>query len=286
MISLEEAVKQLAADPRYASLIREAYLEKDLSAAAERFHRSNEFAEILSFVGGDVAGWRILDLGAGRGIASFAFAQGGPKHVCALDPDPSEELGWGASVKLSAGLPVAAIGGVGESLPFRDGSIDLVYTRQVLHHTTDLEKTLRECSRVLRGGGLLVATREHVVDDEEQLRIFRENHPIHRLAGGENAFPLPRYKAAIERAGLELLHVLGPWDAVINAYPAVHSREELDGFPAALLRSKLGRIGGLLSHLPAIDQLVWRRLNRPLPGRLYSFVAAKSAPKRARSLGM
>jgi hypothetical protein len=39
---------------------------------------------------------------------------------------------------------------------------------------------------------VLLATREHVVDDPAQHAEFLARHPVHQLAGGENAFSLPR----------------------------------------------------------------------------------------------
>ena len=41
-----------------------------------------------------------------------------------------------------------------ESLPFEDGSFDLVYSWGVLHHTPDTQKAINECYRVLKKGGV------------------------------------------------------------------------------------------------------------------------------------
>jgi ubiquinone/menaquinone biosynthesis C-methylase UbiE len=43
----------------------------------------------------------------------------------------------------------------GESLPFEDGMFDAVLSFDVFEHVTDIEKTLSECSRVLRERGCL-----------------------------------------------------------------------------------------------------------------------------------
>jgi hypothetical protein len=108
---------------------------------------------------------------------------------------------------------------------------------------------------VLRPGGRLLDCREHVADDEHQLRRFRDAHPLHARAGGENAWPIDRYLAAFTGAGFRALRVFGPADAMLNFYPGPPSRRWA---MKALLR------------LRAL-------LGRPdrTPGRLYSFLLAR-----------
>ena len=113
-----------------------------------------------------------------------------------------------------------------EELPIADATVDVVYSRQVLHHAAELDRFVGEVARILRPGGVLLACREHVVDDDAQKRAFLAAHPVNRLAGGENAFALPEYIAAIAAAGLALDRSLGPWDSIINAFPQVRSSAE------------------------------------------------------------
>jgi SAM-dependent methyltransferase len=264
MLSMDEAIRTLRDDPRYAGVVRDAYLGPDVLASAKRFYHSAEFAEVIALAERFIHGGSVLDLGAGVGVASYAFAQNGASAVYALEPDLSREVGCGALLRLRPGLPIEIF------------SVDLVYARQVLHHTRDLPGVLRECARVLKPGGAFLACREHVVDDEHQLNVFLKNHPIHQLAGGEHAYPLGEYLSAIELSGLQLVQVIGPWDSVINAYPGVRSAEELKRFPRTLLRQKLGVIGAAAGYVPGIQALVWRRVKRPGPGRMYTFFAVKA----------
>lgn len=276
-MTTEEAVLLLRRDAAAAATLRDSYLDGDLPAAARRFAESAEFAESLALVGGAL-GKSVLDVGAGTGIASFAFAFAGARRVVALEPDPSSVVGQGAIRSLGRADVIEVVGAWGERLPFEGGEFDVVYARQVLHHARDLEALVSECWRVLRPGGRLLACREHVVDDEAQLRQFLASHAIHRLAGGEHAYPLASYVAAIERAGFSLERVLGPWDSIVNAFPSARTPEDVIEQPFRVLQRKYGRLlGGLASRVPWFLDQTRRKLRDRGAGRMYSFVAGKPA---------
>jgi SAM-dependent methyltransferase len=275
----EEAVLWLRAQPEQAALVRDCYFDDPLLAAAQRFYASQEWQATrleLPFVRTTA-----LDLGAGRGISSYALARDG-WQVTALEPDPSPLVGAAAIRQLAteAGLSVRVVQDFGETLPFDAASFGLVMARQVLHHARDLRQLLREVARVLKPGGVLVATREHVISDERDLPRFLAKHPLHHLYGGENAFTLATYQTAIETAGLTLWRAYGPWESPINTFPldAAAVRARL----VAPVRRRLGPAGQALVA-PALpwSQWAYRWLARAAsqrdtsPGRLYSFVAVK-----------
>ncbi len=275
----EEAVRWLRDQPQQADLVRDCYFDDPLLAAAERFYASPEWQATrleLPFVRTTA-----LDLGAGRGISSYALARDG-WQVTALEPDPSPLVGAAAIRQLAAdaGLSIHVVEDFGETLPFGDASFGLVMARQVLHHARDLRQLLREVARVLKPGGVLVATREHVISDARDLPRFLAKHPLHHLYGGENAFTLAAYQAAIEAAGLTLWRAYGPWESPINTFPledaAVRARL------AAPVRRRLGPAGqALVSPSLPWSRWAYRWLARVAsqrdtsPGRLYSFVAVK-----------
>lgn len=275
MHSLDKAILRLRDDPRYADLVRDAYLDRDVVAAARRFCQSAEFAAVLGLLKERVKNAVILDLGAGAGIASYAFAVHGARQIYALEPDASDEVGRGAINRLCGPYPIEPIDAFGEDIPLPEAVVDIVYARQVLHHTRDLPQVMLECARVLKPGGILLACREHVVDNDVQLAQFLASHPIHQLAGGENAYRLPQYLDAIQRADLEVRQVFGPWDSLINAFPVVRTQEELEHFPQIMYRRKLGQLGDMISRLPGATTLAWMRIKRPRPGRMYTFLAVK-----------
>lgn len=275
MLSLDDAVRLMREDPAYADVVRDAYLGRDVEQSYRQFAASAEFDEVRSLLGDAISGAVVVDVGAGTGIASRAFLDAGARHVYALEPDPSEEVGQGAIRRLTGTLDVEIVSSYAERIPLASGSVDIVYARQVLHHTRDLDAAVAECARVLRSGGYFIACREHVVADDAELAEFLSRHPVHQLAGGENAYTLDAYTTAIRRAGLDPVHTLAPWDSVINAFPAVRSRQELDELPQRILSDRFGALGGVAARIPFVANRLWTRLRRSSPGQMYTFVTRK-----------
>jgi len=276
-MTVDEAVRHLRDDPARSDLVRDAYLGRDVSDSASRFAASGEFDEVRRLLGDRLRGATVLDLGAGTGIAARALLEAGAARVVAVEPDPSEEVGRGAIARLDPDGLLEVLDGFGERIPMPDASVDVVYARQVLHHAIDLPRVAAECARVLRSSGLLLACREHVVEGPSELAAFLQAHPMHQLAGGENAYALHEYLDSIRDAGLEVTRVLGPWDSVINAFPAVRTTDELRGHARAALERRLGTLGRLAALVPGVQALVRRRIQPDDPGRLYTFMAVKRA---------
>ena len=113
-----------------------------------------------------------------------------------------------------AGLTINVVEEFGEQLPFGDASFDFVHCRQVLHHARDLPQLCKEIGRVLKPGGMMMATREHVISCNADRQTFLDSHPLHKLYGGENAFLLDEYVQAITGGGINLTHTLNPFQSV------------------------------------------------------------------------
>ena len=271
----EEAVRYFRSLPGNENEVRNNYFDLPVLAAAKRYARSEEFAEVLRHLGPG-AGRRILDVGAGNGIASYALALNGWR-VIALEPDPSREVGAGA-IRDIAGetqLPIEIVRTIGEQLPFADSSFDAVHGRQVLHHAADLDLMIREIARVLMPASVFLSTREHVADNEEQLVTFRNEHPLHRLYGGENAYALAKYIEGLRRGGFELQKVWGPLDSVLNFFPGTEAQRQIAWRQIA--NHSYSRFGRLLSWSARFREAAVRRYTArdQTPGRIYSFLAIK-----------
>lgn len=279
-LTYEQSVKWLRSQVQHSDLVNLCYLDEDNILAAKRFSKSEEFSEVekLLKLCNFTKKFKILDLGCGNGIASYAFASNG-HDVTAVDPDLSYDIGLGATSKLSSILSCGSIStlqGFAEALPLDDSTFDIVYARQSLHHFSDLQKGLLECSRVLKKGGLFLATREHVVNDNKQLNEFLDGHILHQWHGGENAYSVDAYKLAINKAGFTILKCLAPFDSVINHFPA--SVADIRSWLTNWLDHKIGKkFTPIFLKFTLIETIYRWRLSQTCnsAGRLYSFLCIK-----------
>lgn len=271
-LSWEEAVRWYRAQPNNEAEVRNNYFDLPVLGAAERYARSEEFVEVLRLLGPG-NGKRILDLGAGNGIASFALAKNG-WEVTALEPDASTEVGSGAIrlIREETGLPIDVVPEGDRLLPFADESFDAIHARQVLHHVPDLDAMAAELARVLRRGGRCLTTRDHVADDEQQLAAFRAEHPLHHLYGGEHAYPLDHYLAAFRKAGLRVLQAWGPVESILNYFPATEGERQIT--IRQIAKHSYFRLGRLFAWSRGFQAAQLRRhtQNDRTPGRIYSFL--------------
>lgn len=271
----DQALEELRALPEMLQLLEDSYLDRDQVSAAARFADSSEFSAVLALIPRPLENMTVLDLGAGTGIASFAFDRSGVERVIALDPSFSPLTGLRSAAYSPRSTAVQRACAWGEALPIADHSIDVVYCRQVLHHAADLDHLVDECARVLRKGGLLVATREHVVRSRGERERFLRGHPVHQRTQGEWAYSVREYRRAMTRAGFRVLQTVRPWDSVVNAYPAVGTHGGIADHPREVLERHLGGLGGLIGRSRLARLAVRAVLNHRTPGRLYSFVALR-----------
>ena len=150
----------------------------------------------------------LLDLGAGAGIVAETDFRGHARRVCGVDPDPRVV----ANPHLDEGRV-----GLGESIPWPDGSFDVVFADNVLEHLEHPARVFREVARVLRPGGAFVVKTPnliHYMPTVARLTPLAFHRFVNRLRGRASIDTFPtRYRVNTVRAlrrvatesGLELV---------------------------------------------------------------------------------
>ena len=113
------------------------------------------------------------DIGCGRGNHCFELARRFECQAIGIDLvlPPLK-----AAVLTEAPTPrVQFVQGNIEQLPIRTGSVDFVWCRDMLVHVRSLESAMRECSRILRGGGKMLAwvtIETELMEPQEAERLY------------------------------------------------------------------------------------------------------------------
>ncbi|MDX1980309.1 MAG: class I SAM-dependent methyltransferase [Bryobacteraceae bacterium] len=169
---------------------------------------------------------RGIELGAGCGILSATVAKRpGVRSILALEVcTPQTEL---LIPKVARGLlgqsagKVIPVAGTFDTLEIPDESLDFTVEIHSLHHSGDLKRTIRECARVLKPGGVCLwfdrvqpdtmtdAEVEALLDKvySREFLIANAYPPDVRLTrreNGEHEYRLFEWKGAVEAAGLIL----------------------------------------------------------------------------------
>lgn len=155
----DRAYKWAWEEANMQELVRLCYKSPDFSDNARRFYASDEFRAIISelaSLGISPTGAKALDFGCGNGVGSYSLAREG-FNVTGIDSSPGLLAGLGAARQLVGldGVQIDIREHQGEVLGFPDGTFDLIYIREVLHHVKGLAGFLAEALRVLKPGGVM-----------------------------------------------------------------------------------------------------------------------------------
>lgn len=143
-----------AADPRghwRATLARSVRLLREFryeQSDPARFYTAiaeDSVGQLSTYI--DLNGSILLDVGGGPGYFRDAFTDAGATYF-ALDADVGELAGL-------RGIASGTVIGSGMQLPFRDDSLDVCYSSNVLEHVPDPWLMAEEMVRVTRPGGLV-----------------------------------------------------------------------------------------------------------------------------------
>ena len=101
----------------------------------------------------------VLDIGCGHGgRTAYYLLQGNPRSIVGVEINSVRVGVARESVnKICDDKRITFDVGVGEQLPFADGSFDIILSYDVFEHVQDLPRVLQECYRVLKPGGRVYA---------------------------------------------------------------------------------------------------------------------------------
>lgn len=142
---------------------------------------------------------RVLDFGCGTGNYLAALEAARPAWALA-GVEPSAGMRDRAKAKLARAQVLA---GDHSALPLPDGSVDLAFMTDVVHHVPDLPAMFAALARVLAPGGrLLIATQSHEQIGE---RFYSEYFPGAVAADLARYPDIPALDAGAKAAGLSVL---------------------------------------------------------------------------------
>lgn len=164
-----------------------------------------EVAELLRGI--DISGKRVLDVGCGAGGIELLLARDyGTAEVIGIDIEAPvleharhliARRGLADRVRFEQVSP--------GPLPFADQSFDVVFSKDAVIHIPDKEAWCRDMFRLLRPGGILVASDWMRIDEAPPSAEMRAYMDIEGLSFSMSA--LPRYGAALEAAGFRELQL-------------------------------------------------------------------------------
>ncbi len=168
-------------------------------------HAKGSDLDRLLAIAGPQPHWQALDIATGGGHTALKFAPH-VAHVLASDLTPRMLDQARQFISERNGVTnVSFEEADAENLPFGDDRFDLVTCRIAPHHFPDAQQFLRECARVLKGGGLLVLQDQVLPADEEAARCVdafeRLRDPSHN-----RAFNAREWEGMCQAAGFAVEH--------------------------------------------------------------------------------
>ncbi len=146
-----------------------------------------------------------LDIGCGAGNFTIEMARRFGFPTIGIDPSQYNVKQADALHKAKTpGLPVQFQLGEMESLPFPEGSFDLLWSRDALNLVSDIGKGFKECARVLRPGGWFILVTTCATDQMELSEAARIFAPLNIVTENLNQEAV---ETAISDAGFFEVHV-------------------------------------------------------------------------------
>jgi ubiquinone/menaquinone biosynthesis C-methylase UbiE len=169
----------------------------------------DRFVEIAS----PQADWLVLDVATGGGHTALKFAPHVSK-VIATDITPKMLSAAEKFIREQDVTNVSFKPADAEDLPFDDRTFDLVTCRIAPHHFPDCARFIREGSRVLKPGGLLLV-QDHVLPEVADIAQYIDDFERLRDPSHNQAFSRSEWVNMFEQAGLKPMHT----EEIVKRHP-------------------------------------------------------------------
>jgi SAM-dependent methyltransferase len=237
-----------------------------------RFDRGAKLVREITERAGPLRGRKVVDLAAAHGGDCSALVAAGAWTVAAdfLDYDYATLRRHLQPVAPSQAGLQAVVADSSRTLPFRDGTFDMVLALGLLEHLTDLRSFFREVHRILRADGLAI------VDVHVALKAARRD-PLYFLPI-TGLLPMPARRFVAERVcGRRYPFPLG--NRTFYSSRTVARPAEREGFRVTAHKYFDSPIAGRLARWPLAP--VWGRL---LERYAYDFLLLRKGTMRGRTL--
>jgi len=183
-------------------------------------------------------GMKVLDIGTGFCWSSREFVKRNC-DVVAIDIVNYLKI---ADLYLKRGIHFERLYADMDLLPFQDESFDIVFAAAAIHHSSDMPKTFRELSRVLKKGGRVILLNECFIGHFEKAQVHDED-----FAFNDHYYPVNYWRNAMAKAGFKSIRV--DYLSFLKDYVG---RKEARGAKSTL---KL-KIAKKIIQLPLLDRLI------------------------------
>jgi len=164
------------------------------------------------------------------------------------------------------------------SLPFRDGTFDLVVSIETIEHLSDQEQFLAECHRVLKLGGRLVcSTPNREIFSPSGDKSWFPGH-IRELTTSEFRHILEDYFHEVTMYGLPSKDRFGLFDRLVRRWQPLMEALLLSWFPMRALTKLLARTLFPRFQLVPLDEVDPSHLDEYLTDKYTPFALADHTP--------
>ncbi len=186
----------------HAERVRDQFSQQAGEYAVSDAHSSGESLEILERLAAETRHRWAVDVATGAGFTAFAVAPYADR-VLATDIAPGM-IKVTSETAIEKGLDnLSAVFTAAESLPFRDGSIDLLTCRTAPHHFHRLDDAMREFARVISPGGALLLA-DSCTSEDLEAAAWQQDMEIRRDPTHVRNLPPSEWRSLVESVGLTI----------------------------------------------------------------------------------